>query len=202
MDRARLETVVEIMRLRRTLFGAAGARRLRRAVLDDRAVDAAPRQFAGKPAELDLWTAVHDDLDPGRLAQRGRLVVADAELHPHHRRADRDCVLDDARRVLGRAEHIDHVDGIRDVAQRGVDLLAEQFLAGDPRVDRDHPIALSLQVFHHEIARPVPIGRGPDHRDRAHPFEDRAQLSVGIGDWIELAHASPTEAGLTKFVAV
>src|SRR5207302_8436438 len=170
------ETVGQIMRLRGTLFGAAGARRLRRAVLDDRAVDAAPRQFAGKPAELDLWTAVHDDLDAGRLAQRGRLVVADAELHPHHRRADRDRVLDDARRVLGRAEHIDHVDGIRDVAQRGVDLLAEQFLAGYARVDRDDPVAFPLQVFHDEIAWPVPVGRGADHRDGFHPFEDRPQL--------------------------
>ena len=42
MDRARLETVGQIMRGRRPLFGAAGARRLRRVVLDDRAVDAAP----------------------------------------------------------------------------------------------------------------------------------------------------------------
>jgi len=34
--------------------------------------------------------------------------------------------------------------------KRGVDLLAEQFLAGDPRIDRDHPVAFALQVFHHE----------------------------------------------------
>ena len=83
---------------------------LRRAVLDDAAVDAAPRQFAAQPAELDLRAAVHDDLDAGRLGRGRRLVVADAELHPDDRRADRDRVVDDLRRLADGAEHVDHVD--------------------------------------------------------------------------------------------
>ena len=38
-----------------------------------------------------------------------------------------------AGRLARRAEHVDHVDRLGDVAQRGVDLFAEQALAGDRR---------------------------------------------------------------------
>ena len=195
MHRAGLEAVALVVRSRRELPDSARSRGLRRAVLDDAAVDAAPRQFAAEPAELDLWAAVHDDFDPGALGARGRRVVADAELHPHHRRADRDRVLDNAGRLGRRAEYVDHVDGLRNVAQRGVDPFAEQFLAGDPGVDRDHAVALPLQILHHEIARPVPVGRGADHGDCVHPLEDRADLRVGIRDRIELAHGTSQFTG-------
>ena len=86
------------------------------------------------------------------------------------------------------AEHIDHVDRLGDVAQRGVDLLAEQALAGDAGIDRDHPVAFVLQILHDEIAGPVPVRRGADHRDRPHPLQDRPQLRIGIRDRFETAH--------------
>ena len=177
---------------RRALLGAAGERRLGRAVPDDAAVDPAPRQFAAEPAELDLRAAVHDDLDTGRLGGGRRRVVADAELHPQDLGADRDRVVDDRRRLARGAEHVDHVDGLGDVAQRGVDRLAEQGLAGDAGIDRDHPIAFVLQVLHDEVAGPVPVRRGADHRDRAHALEDRAQLRIGIGNGFEIAHRTPS----------
>ena len=172
------------MRRRGPLLAVPGDRRLRRPVADDAAVDPAPRQFAAQPAELDLRAAVHDDLDPGPLRRRRRRVVADAELHPHDLGADRDRVVDDRRRVSCRTEDVDHVDRLGDVAQRCVSLFAEQHLSGDAGVDRDDPVAFALQVFHHEVARPVPVRRGADHRDRLDALQDRAELRIGIGDRI------------------
>jgi hypothetical protein len=38
------------------------------------------------------------------------------------------------------------------------------------------PIAFALEIFHDEVAGSVPVGRGADHHDRPHPFEERAGL--------------------------
>ena len=190
MDRAGLEAVIEVARRSRALPDPARQRRVRRAVADDAAVDAAPRQFAAEPPELDLRAPVHDDFDPGGLGSRGRRVVADAQLHPHDLGADRDRVGDDAGRFLGGAEHVHHVDLVRDVAERRVDLFAEQGFAGDAGIDRDHTIAFALQVLHDEVAGPVPVRRSADHCDRLHPLEDRADFRIRIGDRFEIGHAA------------
>ena len=194
MDRARLEAVIEVARRRRALSRPARQRRVRCAVADDAAVDAAPRQFAAEPPELDLRAPVHDDFDPGGLGSRRRLVVADAQLHPNDLCADRDRVGDDARRFLGAAEHVHHVDLVRDFTERRVDLFSEQGFAGDTRIDRDHAIAFALQILHHEVARPVPVRRGADQGDRLHPLKDRADLRVGIGDRFEIGHGPRSAA--------
>ena len=176
MDGARLEAQFRAAQRLRALARRARLRRLRRAVAHEAGVHAVPRQFAAEPAELDLQAAVHDDLDarpPRRL--RRRRVVADAELHPHHLGADRDRVIDDRADLVRRAEDVDQIDRLGDVAQRGVDGLAEQRLAGEAGVDRDDAVALALQVAHDEGARPVPVGRGADHRDGARPLQDAAQ---------------------------
>ena len=178
VDRARLEAIVKIARRRRTGLRPALQRRSGRAVLDDAAVDAAPRQFAAKPPELDLRAAVHDHFETGGLGDLRRRIVPNTQLHPHDLGADGDCVRDDGGCVLGPAEHVDHVDVIGNVAQRRIGRLAEQGLARDARIDRDHAIAFALQVLHHEVAGPVPVRRGADKRDRSHPLEDRADLRV------------------------
>src|SRR5205823_1449529 len=128
VDRSGLETVTLVMRSGSPLAcsGPAWPRRLRSSVLDDAAVDAAPRQFAAKPSELDFRAAVHDDLEARRLAERSRRIVANAELHPHHRRPDRDRLLDDLGRLASGTKHVDHVDPFRNLAEGGVDGLAEQ----------------------------------------------------------------------------
>ena len=189
MDGAGLEAVIKIARRRRAGLDPALQRRGGRAVLDDAAVDAAPRQFTAKPPELDLRAAVHDHFEPGGLRHLRRHIIADTQLHPHDLGADGDRILDDGGRVLRPAEHVDHVDFVRDVAQRRIGHLAEQGLPGDPRIDGDHAIAFALQVLHHEIAWAVPIRRRADERDRLHPLEDRADLRVGIGDRFEVGHA-------------
>ena len=188
VDRARLEAVSEVLRWGRAAFRAPRERRRRWAVLDDAAVDAAPREFAAEPSELDLRAAVHDHFEARDLGCLRRLVVADAKLHPHDLGADGDRIVDNSRRRGRIAEEVDHVDMIRNVAQRGVNGLAEQGLAGEARIDRDHPIAFALQVLHHEVARAVPVGGGADQRDRPHPLEDRADFCVGIRDGFEAGH--------------
>src|SRR5207253_2688134 len=85
-------------------------------------------------------------------------------------------------------------DRLGDVTQRGVGSFAEQRLAGDPGVDRDHPVAFALQIFHHKVARPVPVRRGANHRNGLDPLQNHAELRVGIGDRIEAAHGSLTGA--------
>ena len=189
MDGAGLEAVVEVARGRRAALDPARQRRRRGAVADDAAVDAAPRQFAAEPPKLDFRAAVHDDFDSRRLRTRRRPVVADPQLHPHDLGADRDRVGDDGRRLFGSAEHVDHVDLFRNIAQRRVDRLAEKALACDGGIDRDHAIAFALQILHDEVAGPVPVRRGADECDRPHAFEDRADLRVGIGNLFEVGHA-------------
>ncbi len=185
---AGLEPIGEIVRRGGARLHPTRQRRRRGAVADDAAVDAAPRQFAAEPAELDLRAAVHDHFDPGGLGDLRRLVVAHAELHPQDLRADRDRLGDHAWRLGRCAEHVDHVDRVGDVAERGVDGLAEQCLTRDGRIDRDDAVAFALQVLHHEVARPVPVRRGADHGDRPHPLEDRADLRVRVGNRFEAGH--------------
>ena len=189
MDGAGLEAVIEVARGRRAALDPARQRRRRGAVADDAAVDAAPRQFAAEPPKLDFRAAVHDDFDSRRLRTRRRLVVADPQLHPHDLGADRDRVGDNARRFLSGAEHVDHVDLFRNVAQRRVHRLAEHGLPRDARIDRDHAIAFALQILHDEVTGPVPVRRGADECDSPHAFEDRADLRVGIGNLFEVGHA-------------
>ena len=111
----------------------------------------------------------------------GRLVVAHAELHPDHLRArrERQRLLDDRQGILRGAEDVDHVDRLGNVGELGVGLAAEQFLAGEARVDRDHAVAALEQIFEGEIARPAVIGRDPDHGDRLHRVEDAADCWRG-----------------------
>ncbi len=65
------------------------------------------------------------------------------------------------------AKDIDDVDLLLDVGERGVDVLAEDLLAGLPGIDRDHAEALLLEILHGEIARPRTVRAGADHGDDA-----------------------------------
>ena len=46
------------------------------------------------------------------------------------------------------------------------------------------------QILHHEVAGPVPVRRGADHRDRADTLQNVPQFQVAIGDWFEVGHHS------------
>ena len=188
MDGAGLEAIGEIARRGRPLLPLARPRRLGRAVADDAGIDPAPGELAAQPPELDLRAAVHHHLDAGGLRPGRRRIVAHAELHPDHLGPDGDRILDDRRHLVGCAEDIDHIHRLGYLPERGIDLLAEQGLAGDAGIDGDDPVALALKIFHDEIARAVPMGRGAHHGDHAHPLQDRPQLGVAIGDRFGLVH--------------
>src|SRR4029077_10680266 len=116
------------------------------------------------------------------LRELRRLVAADAELHPDHLRTrrQRERLLDDRDGILRGAEYVDHVDRFGDVAERGVGLLSEQFLAGETGVDRDHAVAALKQILERKITGTAGIGRDPDHRDRLHRIEDAANVAVVV----------------------
>src|SRR3954452_11567854 len=65
---------------------------------------------------------------------------------------------------------------------------AQKRLPGDAGIDRDHPLALGLEVFHDEKARPVPIGAGADQRDRADPPQDAGEVFVVISVMVHRPH--------------
>ena len=137
MDRAGLEPHVGGARGRRARPDLARLRRLGRAVADQAGINAGPGEFAAQPPELDLRAAVHDDVEPGRRRPRRSGVVADAELHPHRLRPDRDRLVHHRPHLIGGPEDIHHVDGLGDVAQRGVDTLPGNGLAREGGVHRD-----------------------------------------------------------------
>ena len=141
------------------LSGAAnaGERRLWRAVSDDPGINPRPGKLPTQLAKLNLRAAIHHHFNARCLADRCCCIVAHAKLHPHHTGANRNRIRHDRANRVRRAKHIHHVDLVWNVLQARVDFLAQQRLAGSARVHRDHPIALALQILHHEVARPVPV---------------------------------------------
>ncbi len=69
---------------------------------------------------------------PAASRLRGRLVVAHAQLHPYDLGADGDGVVDYRTDLVGRAEHVNHVDRVGDVAQGGVDRSPSRSLPAVP----------------------------------------------------------------------
>src|SRR4029077_4464301 len=62
----------------------------------------------------------------------------------------------------------------------GIGLLAEQILAGEPGIDRDHAVAALEQILEGEIARPAVLGGHAPHGDRLHGIENTADLAVVV----------------------
>lgn len=80
------------------------------------------------PPVLDQQAAVLHDVDPRRGQRVGDGLVPDAELHPHRARPLRHDVLEVPADVGGPPEHVDEVDGARDVDETAVDLPARDFV--------------------------------------------------------------------------
>ena len=118
---------------------------------------------------------------PASPAIAPRLRAADAELEPEDLGADPRPPTSAIAGTSSRpAEDVDDVDGHRDRLEVRVDRLAEDRRVERARVDRDDPVALALQVAHDEVARPVPVRRRADHRDRLRLRVDAPEERVRI----------------------
>ena len=71
----------------------------------------------------------------------------------------------DLRHLLRAPEDVHDVHGHGDGVEVRVDRLAQDRRVERARIDRDDPVALALEVAHHEVARPVPVRGGADHGD-------------------------------------
>src|SRR5713101_2306445 len=145
-------------------------------------VDAHPGDLRRQAAVFDLRAAVHHDLEAVRLREFRGLVVADAKLHPYHLRTrrERERLLHDFDGVAWCSEDINHVDGLGDVGELGVDLAPQQLLPDDHWIDRDHAVTPLEQIFEGEVTRAAGIGGNADHRDCLHGVEDAADVAVVV----------------------
>jgi hypothetical protein len=80
--------------------------------------------------------------------------------------------------ALGTAEVVDQVDRLSDLGELAPDIFAVDMLAGDLRVDRQHPVAARLEIGHHPVARPVRPVRRADHGDRTGLGEEGVDIFV------------------------
>jgi len=86
---------------------------------------------------IDLLTAAR------ALGDRPGFVGLETKLKPKRLGADRNRLSGDARSLGGRSEDIDHVDGLPDVQERGIGLLAQDL--SRVGIDRDDPIPTVLK---------------------------------------------------------
>ena len=156
----------------RRLLGSAG---------NDAGIDPIPSQLAAQPTKFDLGAAIHHHIQTGGQSPLGGCVVAHPQLHPDHLGMNGDGVVHDRLRRLGIAEHLHHIHRHRNGRQVRINRFAQQLLTRQTGIDRNHPIAFVLQVFHDEIGWPVPIGRGPDQGDHLDLLQNAPQKCVRIG---------------------
>ena len=100
---------------------------------------------------------------PGGEGLFGRFQVDDPQLRPNGLGPDRDCLVDNRRDLVGRAENIDQIDLVRNALQVRIDRFAQDRSAA--RIDRDDAVALVLQIGGHEVAGLLPVRREAHHGD-------------------------------------
>src|SRR4051812_3157568 len=120
---------------------------------------------ASAEAPVDDERACVLDIVEARLDGDSPCVgVPDAQLEPERPRPDRDRVLGHGCAVLGPAEDVHEVHGLRHVGEGRIAAFAENLAR--VRVHRDAAVAGALQVAHDPVRRAARIGRRTDHRDR------------------------------------
>ena len=112
----------------------------------------------------DAHAAVHHDPHATGVRDPGGFVGAEPQLQPQTACTDRDGVLCDRGRLLGRAKDLHDVDLAIDLAQRRKTTLAEQLVLS--RVDGDHRVSVRAHVPGDVVGRAQRIRRAADHGDR------------------------------------
>src|SRR4051794_988020 len=120
--------------------------------VDHPGVEAEPVHAPHMARVLDLHATVHDHVQAALLGDSCRFTTDDPELHPECLRPDFDSLLGNRRHELRCAEHVDDVDGKRNVGQAREGLFAQYFrFVG---VDRHYTVAMALHVEADEVAWP------------------------------------------------
>src|SRR5438128_5590031 len=122
---------------------------------DDTGIHARPVQSAKDARVLDFDATVHHHFQTGIGGDPYCFVVAYAELHPQHLRADAYRLARDEHQLAGLAKAIDHIDAMRYRREIRVTLLTQDCLI--VRIDRNDPIAMVLHVFCGKVAGSIPL---------------------------------------------
>src|SRR4051794_1703158 len=143
------------------------------------------------PGVFDFQAAVHDDCDAAARGDLRPRLADHTELAPQGAGADRDGLLCDGGYRVGAAEDVDDVDWHWHFGEARHALLAEHpGLAG---IDRNHAIAVALEVVANEVARAQLVAREPHDSDRSralkHPL-DRERVLVAA----EIRHRTRASA--------
>ncbi len=96
-----------------------------------------------EPDALLSHAHIVDVVQARALGDRPGFVGLETKLKPKRLGADRNRLSGDARSLGGRSEDIDHVDGLPDVQERGIGLLAQDL--SRVGIDRDDPIPTVLK---------------------------------------------------------
>ena len=131
------------------------------------------------------------DAHPGGAQSRGARVVADAELEPRRerQRVHREDLVDVRGQVLRRAEQVDEVHGLAQLAQARDAAFAQHRV--ELRRDRHDAMAVLLHVMRNLEGVVVRARLDADHRDRAAAIEDLTQAANR-----RRASWTPSSAGL------
>ena len=138
-----------------------------------RPVSAGPAVRAAEALVVRQGAAVLHDVEAGRDEGGGDAIVADAELEPDdagrwlHGQEVVEVVVEGVRP----AEDVDEVDRLGEVGQARAHGLVPQGLAGQLRVDRQHTVALAVQVVGHVERGPVRLVVGAQDRDDARTLQ-------------------------------
>src|SRR4051794_21266056 len=112
-------------------------------------VEAEPMHASEVARVLDLEAAVHDDVESAPHCDLRAFRADHAVLEPERSRPDGDRLRGDARDRVRRAEHVDDVDVLGNLAERRVRAHAQDRLL--PRVDGNHLEPVAAQVVADEV---------------------------------------------------
>ena len=123
---------------------------------------------------------IHDDAEASLGCYRLGFFAHNANLQPQIFGAYGNGLFCNGRAIIRPPKHIHHINSVGDIVEIGINLFAQQVLPRNAGIDRDDAIALFLQIFHHKIRRPVPIGACPHHGDGFGLCENIGNLEIVI----------------------
>src|SRR2546425_2884415 len=133
-------------------------------------------------AMFGYHAAVLDDTDPGARQSLGGRVVPDAELEPDRSRPprQRQDLGGVTLQVLGPAEALDQVDGLREVGQSRHRRRVVEAMTRELRIHGHDPVAASVEVRRNVVGRRGWVVLGAQHRHGPRFAEDRREARIVV----------------------